>query len=200
MSTSVKKEKTTRRSKKEAESDEVEAPVAAAAAASTAEEPTIGTRRKTTSATKVAEERVVQAQPPSKFMMFNLGDLDEEALSSYFGSFGDVVSVNVIRSHYNQRSKGYGFVEVVGDEVVQAILDQEMHEIGDQTIKVGAFDPDHKKSHKAQKQQQQHHSAPRSKAPQNGHSTASASHRLAEILLQISQLTLEAQQLMMQAQ
>ena len=43
-------------------------------------------------------------------------DIDDNMLTKEFASFGKVVSARVIKNKYNDRSRGYGFVEMANDK------------------------------------------------------------------------------------
>ncbi len=43
-------------------------------------------------------------------------DMTEAELDKTFSAFGKVLSVRVIKNKFNDRSKGYGFVEMVGQD------------------------------------------------------------------------------------
>jgi len=52
-------------------------------------------------------------------------DMTEPELKKTFGSYGDVLSVRIIKNKFNDRSKGYGFVEMAAqagaDKAVKAM-------------------------------------------------------------------------------
>ncbi|HZV13483.1 MAG TPA: RNA-binding protein [Candidatus Kapabacteria bacterium] len=56
--------------------------------------------------------------------------VDDNALSSLFASFGNVVSANVIMDRATGRSKGFGFVEMANDgaaaEAIQSLNGSEL--------------------------------------------------------------------------
>jgi RNA recognition motif-containing protein len=43
-------------------------------------------------------------------------DIDDNMLTKEFASFGKVVSARVIKNKYNDRSRGYGFVEMANEK------------------------------------------------------------------------------------
>ncbi len=46
----------------------------------------------------------------------------EQALSDLFSSYGEVVSVRIIKDKETRRSKGYGFVEMANDQAGNAAI------------------------------------------------------------------------------
>ena len=46
----------------------------------------------------------------------------EEDLSELFGAHGQVESVAIIKDHYSGRSRGFGFVEMAGQDEGQAAI------------------------------------------------------------------------------
>lgn len=57
-------------------------------------------------------------------------DMTEPELKKAFGAYGDVLSVRIIKNKFNDRSKGYGFVEMDGqaaaDKAVKAMSGNEV--------------------------------------------------------------------------
>ncbi|HAS81361.1 MAG TPA: RNA-binding protein [Verrucomicrobia bacterium] len=57
-------------------------------------------------------------------------DMSEAELKKTFGEFGDVLSIRVIKNKFNDRSKGYGFVEMAtqsgADKAVKAMNGKEI--------------------------------------------------------------------------
>jgi RNA recognition motif-containing protein len=49
-------------------------------------------------------------------------DSTEDNLRELFAAHGEVVSLNIIIDRYSGRSKGFGFVEMAGDEAAQAAV------------------------------------------------------------------------------
>lgn len=50
-------------------------------------------------------------------------DTSEEELQRVFSAFGTVQSTKIIRDPYTGKSKGFGFVEMPGQEEAQAAID-----------------------------------------------------------------------------
>ncbi len=50
-------------------------------------------------------------------------DTTEEELQKIFSSFGSVQSTRIIRDPYTGKSKGFGFVEMLGQAEAQAAID-----------------------------------------------------------------------------
>lgn len=75
--------------------------------------------------------------------------LFENELSSYFGQFGEVTRVKVIRSRKTARSKGYGFVEFASVDVARiATKSVSKLIIGGKTLEVKFVGPSTKTSFK----------------------------------------------------
>lgn len=57
-------------------------------------------------------------------------DMTEPELKKTFGAYGDVLSVRIIKNKFNDRSKGYGFVEMAvqagADKAVKAMHGKEI--------------------------------------------------------------------------
>ena len=57
-------------------------------------------------------------------------DMTEPELKKTFGAYGDVLSVRIIKNKFNDRSKGYGFVEMAvqsgADKAVKAMHGKEV--------------------------------------------------------------------------
>jgi RNA recognition motif-containing protein len=57
-------------------------------------------------------------------------DMTEPELKRTFGAYGDVLSVRIIKNKFNDRSKGYGFVEMAvqagADKAVKAMHGKEI--------------------------------------------------------------------------
>ena len=50
-------------------------------------------------------------------------DIDDDRLTKEFASFGKVLSARVIKNKYNDRSRGYGFVEMADDRGADKAID-----------------------------------------------------------------------------
>ena len=50
-------------------------------------------------------------------------EANEDDLRHVFKSFGDVVSVNIIKDRYTNASKGFGFVEMPAESEAQSAID-----------------------------------------------------------------------------
>ncbi len=57
-------------------------------------------------------------------------DMGEDELRKTFGEFGEVLSIRVIKNKFNDRSKGYGFIEMAtqsgADKAVKAMNGKEI--------------------------------------------------------------------------
>ncbi len=61
----------------------------------------------------------------------------EDNLSSLFSQFGEVVSVNILKDRFTDRSKGFGFVEMAeADAANAAIAELNGKEIDGRTLRV----------------------------------------------------------------
>lgn len=69
------------------------------------------------------------------------GVTDDE-LKEAFGSYGEVVSINVIKDKFSGESRGFGFVEMSNDEEAQAAIDGlNGSEFGGRNLKVNQARP-----------------------------------------------------------
>ena len=50
-------------------------------------------------------------------------DIDDNRLNKEFSAFGKVLSARVIKNKYNDRSRGYGFVEMANDNGADKAID-----------------------------------------------------------------------------
>ena len=50
-------------------------------------------------------------------------DIDDDRLTKEFATFGKVLSARVIKNKYNDRSRGYGFVEMADDHGADKAID-----------------------------------------------------------------------------
>lgn len=68
--------------------------------------------------------------------------MTEDDLKNVFANYGNVVSAKIITNKFNNRSKGYGFVEMENDaEGKQAIEALDQSEVMGRTIKVNQANP-----------------------------------------------------------
>ena len=76
--------------------------------------PASGTQRQSRNRTR---SKPVQTTPGAvELYVGNLAyEVDERELESIFSKHGKVVSSRIIRNHFNNKSKGFGFVEIAGD-------------------------------------------------------------------------------------
>ena len=66
----------------------------------------------------------------------------EDTLSELFATAGEVVSAEVIRDRYSNRSKGFGFVEMATEEQAEEAINQlDGHELEGRQIKVAEARP-----------------------------------------------------------
>jgi len=139
-----KKKKTLRKFKANAEDENADAPAAAPAEAGAEEAPKRAPRiRKPRAPRPPRPAGEDPAGEPSKTMLFvaNLGfNIEDEGLAALFTDAGIVVnSARIVRRRWGQprKSKGYGFVDVGGEEEQQkAIAALEGKEVGGRTIAV----------------------------------------------------------------
>ena len=69
-------------------------------------------------------------------------DTTESTLSELFGEFGEIVSINVIMDRVTQRSKGFGFVEMVEEAAAQkAIAELDGRMVDGRNIRVSEARP-----------------------------------------------------------
>ncbi len=69
------------------------------------------------------------------------GVTDDE-LRDAFGSYGEVVSINVIKDKFSGESRGFGFVEMSSDEEAQSAIDGlNGSEFGGRNLKVNQARP-----------------------------------------------------------
>ena len=69
------------------------------------------------------------------------GVTDDE-LRDAFGSYGEVVSINVIKDKFSGESRGFGFVEMSNDEEAQSAIDGlNGSEFGGRNLKVNQARP-----------------------------------------------------------
>jgi RNA recognition motif-containing protein len=69
------------------------------------------------------------------------GVTDDE-LREAFGSYGEVVSINVIKDKFSGESRGFGFVEMSNDEEAQSAIDGlNGSEFGGRNLKVNQARP-----------------------------------------------------------
>jgi RNA recognition motif-containing protein len=51
-------------------------------------------------------------------------NLSEDELEKVFSSYGEVISVKIIRDKYTDQSKGFGFIEMANDADAQKAIDE----------------------------------------------------------------------------
>ena len=54
---------------------------------------------------------------------------DEDLLRDYFGTYGELKEVHVMKDTYNRESKGYGFVTFSSEDGYEKCLDENPHTI-----------------------------------------------------------------------
>ncbi|MCG8451615.1 MAG: RNA-binding protein [Spirochaetales bacterium] len=61
---------------------------------------------------------------PKKLYVGNLSySVDDQELENVFGAYGSVLSARVIIDRYDNRSKGFGFVEMENDAEAEAAIE-----------------------------------------------------------------------------
>ena len=69
-------------------------------------------------------------------------DTTEDQLRQAFAAFGEVTTVNIITDKYDNRPKGYAFVEMADkDSAMTAISDLNGKEVNGRTLKVNEAKP-----------------------------------------------------------
>ena len=160
--------------------------------------------------------------PSRQVAVFSIRDATEDDLRDYFGRFGKVEDVTIARYQNSNRSKGYGFVMFSDANVRNKVLTRR-HQmtLGDEAIDINvseAYAPKkhhangtHEKSARPQNNEGERRARAEttSHAPAKNlratHSAPAAAHakgakmseraRLSQILLQMSSLMIEAQQI-----
>ncbi len=67
--------------------------------------------------------------------------VDDEGLADIFAPFGDVISARVITDRETGRSRGFGFVEMEGEDAEQAMESLQDHQIQGRTLVVNEARP-----------------------------------------------------------
>lgn len=62
--------------------------------------------------------------------------VDDAQLAQLFAAHGDVQSARVIKDRDTDRSRGFGFVELVADDLAAVIRTMDGHEVGGRAIRV----------------------------------------------------------------
>ena len=76
----------------------------------------------------------------------------DEDLRSYFAEYGEVISAKVIMDKYTNRSKGFGFVEMIDDAAGQkAIAELDGATVEGRSIKVNIAKPREERPARSQK-------------------------------------------------
>ncbi len=69
-------------------------------------------------------------------------NVTDDELREAFGSYGEVVSINVIKDKFSGESRGFGFVEMSNDDEAQSAIDGlNGSEFGGRNLKVNQARP-----------------------------------------------------------